>query len=350
MSYEKPFNTILQEIITDYNNMMPDRDTSQGSDTFIDASCLTAALWGVYKFASYVRDQISPLTCDSDWLTRHAALYGITRISGETDTDLLARLMSRLQHPPAGGNRYDYVAWAKEVEVTHTAAWAAATEIATYDVVCVDVSGTDWLFMCISGGTTGGSAPSWDVTPGSQTVDNTVVWQVWEAGTFIERASTVDFFRHQRGMGSIDLIVQNNYEQIGSNEFLTGVPSNLLLSDILAYIDEKGPVNAWDYEVKRPELVNTQVIVTFPSGETTQAQRDNIQGDIVALMCGLGVGETLYQSALQAICVNNGAPGISSIVPSENVECYPDGEHPMDFQLLSPYDSSGDAIVTVGEA
>ncbi|MEM1046492.1 MAG: baseplate J/gp47 family protein [Pseudomonadota bacterium] len=41
----------------------------------------------------------------------------------ETDTEVKARMVARIQQPPAGGNQYDYVTWALEVEGC-TRAWS----------------------------------------------------------------------------------------------------------------------------------------------------------------------------------------------------------------------------------
>jgi len=350
MSYKKSLDSILADIITDFNNLAPDRDTTMGSDTFIDASCQASCSWGIYKFIGYVRDQISPMTCDSEFLTKHAAQFGITRIADESDNDLLTRLLAHLQHPPAGGNQYDYVAWAKEVSVSHTATWQANHAYVAMDVIRITAEDGDWLIICTAGGISGASVPEWRTYAGNETVDNSVTWQIWAAGDFIEHAEIVNFYRHRMGMGSITLIVQTNYEQIDDNAYLDGIASNKLLADILEYIDEKGPVNAWNYAVSAPDRAHTPVTVTFPIGATTAAQRAKIKSDIIAHMLNLAVGETLFQASIFAICVDNGAPDVTSIAPASNVICYPSAGHENEYQTICPYDLFGEEIVTVIEA
>jgi len=51
-----------------------------------------------------------------------AATNQVDAVDDETDAALLARLLSRLQQPPAGGTANDYVTWAKEVAGV-TRAW-----------------------------------------------------------------------------------------------------------------------------------------------------------------------------------------------------------------------------------
>ncbi len=349
MSYEKSFDTILAEILTDFRNLDPSADLSVGSYSFVDASCQASCLWGIYKFIGKVQNQISPFTCDSDFLTKHAAKFGVLRISEEKDEDLLTRLLARLQHPPAGGNQYDYVAWANEISISHEALWQANHEYSEGDVHRVSFLDIDWLYICVTAGMSGASSPTWPTSPGNEVLDNEAVWRVWENGDFIERAQYVDFYRHRTGMGSVSLVIRSNYEQIADSAFLNGVPSNLLLSEILDYIDEKGPVNAWNYTVTGPDKLYTTVAVTLTAGTTTAAQRNKIKGDIIAYMNGLAVGQTLYQPQLVAICVANGADDIVDITPATNVTCYPDDAHPNEYQIICPYNVAGDEIVTVEE-
>ncbi|MEM0355046.1 MAG: baseplate J/gp47 family protein [Thermoplasmata archaeon] len=116
MSFLKSFEEILNDILTDYKNQFPSADISQGSLIFIKSACLASALWGLYKYQDYIYKQIFPDTASKENLEHHAWLYGITRKYGETDEELLERLLSYLRRPPAGGNKYDYENWAMEVE------------------------------------------------------------------------------------------------------------------------------------------------------------------------------------------------------------------------------------------
>lgn len=115
MSFLKSFEEILNDILTDYKNQFPSADISQGSLIFIKSACLASALWGLYKYQDYIYKQIFPDTASKENLEHHAWLYGITRKYGETDEELLKRLLTYLRRPPAGGNKYDYENWAKEI-------------------------------------------------------------------------------------------------------------------------------------------------------------------------------------------------------------------------------------------
>lgn len=116
MAFQKSFDELLNGLLTDYHNQFPDADLSQGSLLFIKSACLASALWGLYQHQEYVARQIFPDTADVAHLEHHAALRGLTRTATDTDAELLARLLDYLRRPPAGGNQYDYIKWALEVD------------------------------------------------------------------------------------------------------------------------------------------------------------------------------------------------------------------------------------------
>lgn len=116
MAFEQSFDGLLNSILTDYKNQFPEADTSQGSLIFIKSSCLASALWGLYRYQEYISRQIFPDSADTENLEHHAWVRGVARKVGEGDPDLLSRLLEYIRRPPAGGNRYDYVKWALEVQ------------------------------------------------------------------------------------------------------------------------------------------------------------------------------------------------------------------------------------------
>jgi hypothetical protein len=54
-------------------------------------------------------------TADTEALEHHAWVRGINRKEAESDADLLARLLDYIRRPPAGGNKSDYVKWARAI-------------------------------------------------------------------------------------------------------------------------------------------------------------------------------------------------------------------------------------------
>lgn len=134
--FEKEFDTLLNEILTDYVNQFPGCDISQGSLVFIKSACLSSALWGLYKYQEYISRQMFPDTADSEHLEHHAWVRGLTRRTGETDADFLTRLLDYIRRPPAGGNKYDYVKWALTIPGVKSAwCFPLVNGIGTVDVV-----------------------------------------------------------------------------------------------------------------------------------------------------------------------------------------------------------------------
>lgn len=116
MAYEKSFDDILAGILTDFRNVFPSVDCSQGSLAYMKAAGYASALWGLYRYQEWISRQIFPDTADSEALEHHAWVRGLTRTAGETDAEYLARLLEHIRQPPAGGNAHDYEMWAKEID------------------------------------------------------------------------------------------------------------------------------------------------------------------------------------------------------------------------------------------
>jgi uncharacterized phage protein gp47/JayE len=124
MSFTVPtYDALLNTILTDYvnqefrdsdGNVIP-ADTSKGSLIYVKSAAIASTLWGLYQHQRWVADQIFPDTADVEYLEHHAYIRGISKKTGETNAELLARLLDYIRRPPAGGNKYDYVKWALEI-------------------------------------------------------------------------------------------------------------------------------------------------------------------------------------------------------------------------------------------
>lgn len=135
-TFAKDFDELLNGILTDYRNQFPGIDTAQGSLVFIKSACLASALWGIYQYQEHIARQIFPDTADTASLEHHAWVRGLSRVAGESDAELLARLLSVIRRPPAGGNRYDYERWALEIDnVAQSWCFPLAQGDGTVDVV-----------------------------------------------------------------------------------------------------------------------------------------------------------------------------------------------------------------------
>jgi uncharacterized phage protein gp47/JayE len=109
------FDTLLAGLLTAYKNQFPTADTSQGSMIFLKSAVTAGAVWGLYHALDWACNQIFPDTADTNQLEHAANVRGLTRKPGESDADLLSRLLAALRNPPAGGNANDYVEWALSV-------------------------------------------------------------------------------------------------------------------------------------------------------------------------------------------------------------------------------------------
>lgn len=116
MAFERSFDEILAAILTDFRNIFPAVDTSQGSLAYMKAAGYASALWGLYRYQEWISRQIFPDTADTEALEHHAWVRGLTRTAGENDASYLARLLEFIRRPPAGGNAHDYEMWAKEID------------------------------------------------------------------------------------------------------------------------------------------------------------------------------------------------------------------------------------------
>jgi hypothetical protein len=107
--FDKTYDSELQTIITDYNNLDNPPDTSKGSMAYITASVMAALAWGLRKFIVWVTKQIVPgVENSTEYLDRHGGVYDFDRLPDESDQDYLNRLFARIQQAPGGGNEKDY--------------------------------------------------------------------------------------------------------------------------------------------------------------------------------------------------------------------------------------------------
>lgn len=108
-TYDELFNAILTAFAGAGSSPV-----TPGSDKYVRAAGLASAVWGLYREAAFVEDQIFEDTAADQNLIRHASSYAIIKAESESFDNLLRRLQERKKHPPSGGNRYDFRRWALE--------------------------------------------------------------------------------------------------------------------------------------------------------------------------------------------------------------------------------------------
>ena len=152
MPYTRDYNDILNEILDGYRNLAPieqvdiqklkeerpeiyneyliqgQPDLSEGSILFIRASCTASMLWGLYKAVDSVANQIFVQTALREYLERHASDYDVNTID-QKDIEVVNNILDKKRKKRAGGNKYDYVDWCKEITNDLSVCNPAASEI-----------------------------------------------------------------------------------------------------------------------------------------------------------------------------------------------------------------------------
>jgi hypothetical protein len=149
--FARTFDELLEQMLTDWRNQDNDADLSQASPNFISSACLSSALWGLHQGAAWVADQIFPDSASYEVLLRHANLWQLTPVPGESPARLLDRVLEQIRKPPAGGNRYDYRRWAREASALVASAWC---------VPCGQGPGTIDLVITADSAQTGSEIPT----------------------------------------------------------------------------------------------------------------------------------------------------------------------------------------------
>ncbi len=308
------FDSLLNAILTDYKNQFQGADTSQGSLIFIKSACLASALWGLYKYQDYIANQIFPDTADSASLDHHGYVYNLPRKYAETDGDYLARLLNRIQQPPAGGNANDYIQWALAVtNVQNAWCFPLAQGLGTVDVV-----------VTANSAVTGSEIPSSHADSGTATSLST--------GNLIDSAAN---FKGTLPVAIGDIVTNS---ALGTTATVTAVTSatqlalsadiftatgqaytiQSLCAQVLAAINAARPVGMESVGVRvpAPTVLSQNVSITTTGGNASPSQ---IASDITAYLATLIPAQTLYVSQLIAIALKDGANNAVVTAPAADV-------------------------------
>lgn len=320
MSFQKDFDELFNNILTDYQNQFPEADVSQGSLIFIKSACLASALWGLYKYQDFISQQIFPDTAESENLDHHGWVRGISRTYNETDAAYLTRLLDYIRRPPAGGNQYDYIKWALEVDnVAAAYCFPLAQGLGTVDVV-ITANETN----------TGSEIPSdYGTITGSN--DAVTANKLKDTGTDFSDVKKGDVIKNTtlgtETTASADGI---NGEVSLTDDIFTATPHDYecdsLTQTVLDYIDTLRPVTASMTSVFAPTLVTQNIVMTVVG---TEADIPQIIADIEDYTITLTPGQILYKSQLIAIALANGAENASVTTPANDVT-------PQNYEIIRP--------------
>lgn len=323
MSFQKTFDVLLDDILTDYKNQIPEADTSKGSLIFIKSACMASALWGIYKHQEWISKQVFPDTAEAEYLEKWAWLYAIDRAAGESDNDLMKRILDRIQSPPAGGNKADYIRWATEVSnVKKAFCYPLAGGLGTVFVLIIaDETVTDDEVPSLYDDRTG-------------TNDAVLPSQLSDSGTDFQSAGIYPSGIEYTGVKKGDLVINTSTNAtarvtvVDSGTLLTldtdiftsidqGYTVRSLAEETKLYIEELQPVIAGEaLSVIKPEIIKTIINMAVTGDNADRAQIDL---DIKAYINALGPGETLYAAQLMSIAINNGAENVTLNEPTADV-------------------------------
>ena len=294
----RSYDQILAEVLADYENQLPDVDRSQGSLVFINSAMLASAVWGVERFMQFIAENRFPDTGTRETLERWAAIYNISRDAGEDDASLLSKVLLRMQQPEAGGNRYDWPRWAREVVWTHTE------------------NGDIWI-------ETIPAAYAYENQRGSGSVDVIITSDLsgapaWVSGKTYEALSYVTF-------DGDSYITVSGGTSSGTSPIddsgviwveVSGVPSTYIVASVESYLNNKRPLGIWDYAVSGATRLTQNVTMTI-TGVDASAQ--TITDAITAYIKSLEPSKTLYTSQLIAVAIDAGAESVVLTTPSADV-------------------------------
>ena len=254
--FDKGFDTILLEILTDYSNLDSAPDVSQGSMPFIMGSVLASMVWGLYRYQDWINKQHFPDTADTDNLNHWGAIYDIARLTEDTNSTYLNKILDFIRQPPAGGNALDFETWALDSTNCY-------------------------------------------VVDGSTTYYNGYVTIV-DAGD---------------GVGTVGIYTIPNDETIID---VVGPPNNeeLLRAATEAYVETVRPLGMVAAPVYSAKPVSTNVTMTLTAPTGVTLDEDAIETAIEAEMNTMVPGQSLFHSTLNCIALSYGASNSVVTVPA----------------------------------
>lgn len=331
--YYKSFDDLLEQILNAYSNLDESPDVTIGSITYIKAACLASMLWGLYKYDDFLANQIFMDSCDTDSLNHFGLIYGVSRLSGETDSDYANRILEFLRQPPAGGTALDYERWALATppslaniqedflpaavntgtyQITVTQSWVDESKIqfsTTGTLPAPLTAATDYYVdkistTLISVASTAGGSPITITTQGSGV--HTIIPQA--TTTYTVSSATV-ITPPTVSLGSVTVIIIPNDESIlgtGADQTLATAAYN--------YIETLRPVTASGTTVL-PAIIQP-VSVTVKITPYTDVLAQTVASDITAYMQSLNANDTLLVAKLTAIAIQDGATNALVTAPT----------------------------------
>ena len=339
MPYTTPdYRQVRADILRDIANQQPGAYTGEDSDFAVRANAAASAIEGLYQHQQWIVRQVFPDTADSDYLERHAGLHGVTRkaataaagtitfsgtagsavpIGTETKTNSGVAFVTTAAGEIGGGGTATIAASA-------SAAGAAGNQAAA-TALTLTAAPSGVLSAASIAAMTGGTDVETDaellarllqylrMPPVGGAKHDYYLWAMSVAGVM-----DAYVYPQRRALNSVDVVIETS----------GGLPSQQLLDDVLAYIDQVRPVCV-DLLVIAPQLVTVDVTATLTLSGTTLADATaRINATLAAFFSGLHVGDAVKRSKLIALMMDT--PGVIDVtltVPAANVQPLVDVTH-----------------------
>ena len=254
MQVTRSLDSIHNELLTNHFNR---RGKSAGTILWVFYSGVAMCAWCLYRVGQYIINQILPTTADSEWIEKHAKIRGFSKTSGETDSELLGRVIDDIQYPRAGGNKYDWPRWAKEVSYTHS----PGTEF-------------EWI----------------------ESVNNAIVHE------------------NARGGGTVNLIITSDNPNSSPEQQAT----DDLIDAVEVYVEARRPLGLWDYQVIAADPLEVDVTIAITADDYASLI-STIETQITNLLLSKLPGESLPISQIMSIAIECGADDVVVSEPAATV-------------------------------
>jgi uncharacterized phage protein gp47/JayE len=349
--FQKNYDDLLTDILMSYKNLDPSPDVTVGSPTFIWAAVQANMLYGLYRYLDFIDREVFPDTASTDGLNHWGTIYGVSRLTTDTDSIYLNRILSLLRQPPAGGTALDYYNWTLAAATVDSPLPATQPENFSPSAVNTGTNqitvAQDWYNTDQVQFTTTGTLPSGLSLATNYYVINIDATHVQISassggaaislgtqGTGQHTMTATDTGRYYVGNATIITPMSPQPSEAGTVEIYfvpydtisnSKVPSSLtrytqlvntLSKVILDYVNIRRPVTAFANPVTAAAETDITIDITVTPNTITLDIINQMQTDISAYVNSLNPGDPLYRAQLSAICLRDGALNASVNAPA----------------------------------
>lgn len=331
MSFITPgFEEIRQNILRDIGNLLTGADISEDSDYYIRASSVASVATGIYQHQAWIVRQIFPDTADTEYLEWHCRIRDIYRKSKTTSTGLISVTGEVNATAEAG-----YTVNRGTLTYTTTAAVTIGADgTASVEAIAGQSGAAGNTLAAVSGifastpagfdsavtiGIMGGGTDQetdaemlvrlLDVIRRPPAGGNKYDYKRWAMS--VDGVTGAYVYPLRRGLGTVDVVITS----------ADGAPSEEIIANVQAYIDDVRPVTAKDMLVLAPTFRNVDLDIRISvSGVTLAEATENIASAIADYINRLSPGEAFIKSQAEMIVSQvSGVVDRRIVAPTDNV-------------------------------